>query len=124
MHLSTWIIEDEPLAIDILKEYIKNIAGLELGMVFNNPSDLDIALNNNMVADLVLMDINIGNGKTLEYITIMQSHCRYLILTTAYPLDNILTDDASADRRSIGYLHKPFSFDTFLAEVKRVVTNS
>ncbi|MFT4202394.1 MAG: response regulator [Chitinophagaceae bacterium] len=118
--LSTWIVEDEPLALAMLKSYVDKTEMLELSMVFNSPSDLALALDNNRVADLVFMDLNIGNGKALDCIPVVQRHCRFLIITTAY-FPAVVRRELDIDWRGIGFLHKPFSYRTFLSEVERLV---
>jgi two-component system LytT family response regulator len=54
------IVEDKPLAIDILSAYIEKIADLELTYTTENPLDALQYLKQNDI-DLIFLDINTRN---------------------------------------------------------------
>lgn len=106
--IKTIIIEDEPIARKILREYCMEIPYIYLIDEFEHPLKALQKSNFNEV-QLLLMDIEMPKLNGLDFIKTMQSP-PLIILTTAYPqyaLDGF-------ELNVCDYLVKPIAFDRFL----------
>ena len=77
------IIDDEPLAIDIIESYMKQIGGLEIIAKCTNPLDA-ISLMNKHKIDLVFLDIEMPNLTGIDLVRAIKNIPQF-IFTTAYP---------------------------------------
>lgn len=101
------IIDDKPLAIDILADYAGKIPFLELAGTTTNPIEgLNIIREQDI--DLVFLDIQMPELTGLQFMKIAGQQCKF-ILTTAY--SEYALDGYEHD--VIDYLLKPISFDRF-----------
>lgn len=108
MRLRCIIIDDEPVARRLLKEYIEDIPFLELAGEAENPLKAQVILDRESI-DLVLLDINMPKVTGIEFLQSSRS-LPMVIMTTAYveyALDGFTLD-------VLDYLVKPFSFSRFL----------
>lgn len=108
------IIEDEPLAAEILSDYIRDAPGLELAGVC---SDALFALEflQREAVDVLFLDIHLPKLKGLDFLKTLL-HPPQVILTTAYHeyalegYELAVTD----------YLLKPIEFSRFLKAVQKL----
>lgn len=101
------IIDDKPLAIDILKEYASKITFLEVVYTTQNPLEaLEYARMNPV--DLIFLDIQMPELNGIQFLKILNGSCK-VILTTAY--SEYALDGYEHD--VIDYLLKPVSFERF-----------
>lgn len=107
-------VEDEPLAMERMVEYIQKLPLLELLCTFDNAADAFTFLKSNAV-DLIFLDINLGELSGIQLIESMHLQSE-VILTTAYP-DYALK---GYELNVTDYLLKPFSFERFLKAVDKV----
>ncbi|MBK8449827.1 MAG: response regulator transcription factor [Saprospiraceae bacterium] len=112
--IKTLIIDDEPLAVEILETYVKQISGLELIGTCHNAMDANAILNTQEV-DLILIDIQMPQMSGIELIKSLR-HPPKVIFTTAYPEFAIQGFELDA----IDYLLKPIDFNRFLKAVNKV----
>ena len=101
------IVDDKPLAIDILKDYTGKVSFLELLYTTQNPLDaLDFVRNNTV--DLVFLDIQMPELSGIQFLKILNGACKVILTTayTEYALDGYELD-------VIDYLLKPVSFERF-----------
>ncbi len=114
--LTCIIVDDEPIARDILKQYIMRDERLMLEASYSNAAD---ALREINVIKPVLMflDIKMPKISGFELIRSMPQH-PYVIFTTAYREYAVEGFDLNA----VDYLLKPFSFDRFLQAVNKAST--
>ena len=109
------IIEDEPLAQNVLKKYIGEHPSLELVAVCNDALEAQAVLTKENI-DLVFLDINLPKLSGINFIkTLMRSPL--IIFTTAYPEFAVEGFELNA----IDYLLKPFSFERFLKAVNKAL---
>lgn len=113
MKLRTVAIDDEPLALSLLIDYIKKTPFLELTGSFDNPLDA-LDFFNNEGADLLLVDIQMPDLKGTELVKIIDEGPK-IIFTTAYPQYAIEGFKLNAT----DYLLKPFGYDEFLKAVQK-----
>ncbi|MFA6945276.1 MAG: response regulator transcription factor, partial [Pedobacter sp.] len=108
------IIEDEPLAVKILSDYILQVPFLELQATFKD-AILAIDYLRDHHTDLVFLDIHLPKLKGMAFLKIL-SHPPVVIITSAY--HQYAVDGFNLNVRD--YLLKPFDFERFLLAVNRV----
>ena len=109
------IIDDEPLAIDIIESYCKALNNVDVISTFTNAIEALEFINNNSI-DLVFSDIEMPNISGIELIKSLEGKVPYFIFTTAYPEYALEGFDLNA----VDYLVKPIPFPRFLKAVNRV----
>ncbi len=112
--LSCYIIDDEPLAREILEAYVARVPFLELKGVFASPLEVAGPLKKE-TPGLIFLDINMPELDGLSFISMLQ-YKPAIILTTAYDQYALKAFDLEVK----DYLLKPFSFDRFYKAVLRV----
>uniref|UniRef100_UPI004047075F LytR/AlgR family response regulator transcription factor n=1 Tax=Roseivirga sp. TaxID=1964215 RepID=UPI004047075F len=112
--ISCLIIEDEPLAADVLKDYVDQIPFLSLkGICPNTIAALD-ALHNEAI-DLLFLDIHLPGLKGLDFLRLLKKPPA-VILTTAYQEYALQGYELNV----VDYLLKPIEFKRFLEAVNKV----
>jgi DNA-binding LytR/AlgR family response regulator len=106
-------IDDEPLALDIIREFCQKTSYLNLIDVFTNPLDAVKVLNKNNV-DLIFLDIHMPNISGLEFLETLHNP-PMVIITTAFTEHAIL----GFEKDVVDYLLKPFSFERFIKSVNK-----
>lgn len=109
------VIEDEPLAADILKNYISLMPNLILLEIFNNAIKAQEFLLENTV-DIIFLDIHLPKMKGFEFMENLDKKY-FVILTTAYS-DYALK---GFEKGVIDYLLKPITFSRFKLSIDRIV---
>ena len=108
------IVEDEPLAVKVVSDYIREVSFLELQGSFKD-AILALEFLRRTDTDLIFLDIHLPKLKGLDFLRTL-SHPPAVIITTAYhqyALDgfNLNVTD---------YLLKPIEFERFLVAVTKV----
>lgn len=107
MKIRCLIIDDKPLAIDILADYAGKVSFLELAGTATDPvRGLELIASENV--QLVFLDIQMPELNGLQLMKIAGNRCRF-ILSTAYS-DYALE---GYEHDVIDYLLKPVSFERF-----------
>ena len=101
------IVDDEPLAIQLLENYVMKIPYLELVFSSENPIEALEFIQHNE-ADLVFLDIQMPEISGINFMKIVGDKLKY-ILTTAYSEYAL----EGYEHNVIDYLLKPISFDRF-----------
>ena len=110
------IIDDEPLAIEVLKSYCEAISSLELLGVFSNAMEaLDFLITNRKI-DLIFCDIEMPNITGVDFIKSLQGNIPFVIFTTAYPQYAL----EGYELNVTDYLIKPIPFPRFVKSINRV----
>ena len=107
-------IDDEPIALNIIKEHQEKIPFLEIIEFFTNPITAITYLAENRV-DLIFLDIKMPDISGIDLLKSL-SKKPLVVFTTAYPehaLDGFELD-------AVDYLLKPFDFIRFLKAVNKV----
>lgn len=113
MKLKCLIVEDEPLARNLLVEYVKKVSYLELTEASSNPLQALEVLRNNAI-DLMFLDIQMPEITGITLLKTLQKK-PLVILTTAYSEYAL----ESYDLDVVDYLLKPITFDRFLRAVDK-----
>jgi len=115
MNLKTIVIDDEPLAVNVLKKYISEINELELTETFTNAVAASSYIQKNPV-DLLFLDINMPILNGLDFLANLKNK-PMVIITTAHEEYALNCFDLEA----IDYLVKPIPFPRFLRAVNRIL---
>ncbi|OFY48717.1 MAG: DNA-binding response regulator [Bacteroidetes bacterium GWF2_41_31] len=110
------VIEDEPLAVKVLSDYILQVPFLELQATFKNALLATEYLRENSI-ELIFLDIHLPKLKGMAFLKTL-SHLPAVIITTAYHQYAI----EGFDLNVTDYLLKPFAFERFLVAVGKVKT--
>src|SRR5579871_1228366 len=105
-------VDDEPLALDILKKYIDKIYFLELKGTFTDPFEAKKVLDENAV-DLIFLDIQMPDINGIEFSKIINKKNTAVVFTTAF--SEYAVEGFNVD--AIDYLLKPIEYDRFLKAV-------
>lgn len=114
MKINCIAIEDEPLALKKIKEYIEQVDYLNLLEGFNNAVDAIGFLKKNSV-DLIFLDIRMKKLSGIQFLESLQFKPK-VIITSAY--DEYALKGYELDVAD--YLLKPFTFERFLKSVDKV----
>ncbi|MGJ8550161.1 LytR/AlgR family response regulator transcription factor [Winogradskyella wichelsiae] len=109
------IIDDEPLAIDVIESYCQALGAVDVIETFTNAIEALDFINTNAI-DLVFSDIEMPNISGIELIRSLEGKVPYFIFTTAYPEYALEGFDLNA----VDYLVKPIPFPRFIKAVNRV----
>ena len=108
------IVDDEPLAQDVLETYIEQIPDIELIGKCNNAVEASNYLNEHEV-DLILLDIQMPQLTGIQFVKSLDNP-PMIVFTTAYP--NYAVDGFELD--AVDYLLKPISMERFLKAMNKV----
>jgi two-component system LytT family response regulator len=109
------IVEDEPAAQNLLKNYLERVSSLELIAICNNPLEAMPYIHSTAV-DILFCDIKMPHLSGIDFIKTVQSPLA-IVLTTAfseYALEGY-------DLDVVDYLLKPFSFERFFKAVNKCI---
>lgn len=115
MDLKVIIIDDEPLAINVLKNYILQIKELNLINSFSNAVDAYSFLQENEV-DIIFLDIHMPILDGLEFLKTLND-APMVVITTAHEEFAL----ESYELEVIDYLIKPIPFPRFMKAVNRIM---
>jgi DNA-binding LytR/AlgR family response regulator len=113
MTLSCIIVDDEPLARDILEKYIRDCPMLDLRASCNSAFEALEVLDKGGI-QLVFLDINMPKLSGISMIRTLEDPPE-IIFTTAYPEYAVEGFELDAT----DYLVKPFSFERFMKSVNK-----
>jgi DNA-binding LytR/AlgR family response regulator len=109
------VVDDEPIAQQILEKYSKQIDALHLVGKCSNAIEAMNMLHQEPI-DILFLDINMPSLSGLDMLKTLE-HPPKIILTTAYSEFGV----ESYDYGVTDYLLKPISFDRFLKAVNKIL---
>jgi DNA-binding LytR/AlgR family response regulator len=115
MQLKCVAIDDEPLALELLKEYIAHFPQLKLLHTFDDAISAVELLRNTKV-DLLFIDINMPDISGIDLVRSLQEK-PLIIFTTAHKQFAIEGFELDA----VDYLLKPINFDRFTKAVHKAI---
>jgi len=110
------IVDDEPLALDLIEDYVLKTPFLELVKKFSSPFQAIEAIQTDNI-DLIFLDIQMPGLTGIDFSKLIQ-HGPKVIFTTAYSqyaLEGFKVD-------ALDYLVKPFSYQEFLKAANKALT--
>jgi len=113
---TTIIIDDEQLAIDVIKNYLTRYPQFKLLACFTNPEEAFAYLNSHKV-DLAFTDIAMPNISGTELVKLTTSNTKFVMVTSYsdYAIESFELD-------VIDYLLKPVPFDRFAKTIDRFLS--
>ena len=114
MKIKCLIIDDEPLAVNVIKNYLQQIEDAELVNTFNNAIDGLNFLKSNTV-DVIFLDINMPVLDGLNFIKSLNTP-PLIIITSAYTEFAVKTYELDV----LDYLVKPIEFPRFMMALNKV----
>ncbi|WP_207430857.1 LytR/AlgR family response regulator transcription factor [Sabulibacter ruber] len=114
MQLTCLAIDDEPLALDLMRSYISKIPFLNLVQTCSSPLEA-MAILQRQPIDLLFLDIEMPEITGVQFVQSLMNRPA-VIFTSAYPqyaLDGFTLD-------AVDYLLKPIPFDRFFKAVNKV----
>ncbi|MFC2135486.1 LytR/AlgR family response regulator transcription factor [Bacteroidota bacterium] len=111
--LNCVIVDDEPVAIEILKEYVEKVSFLRLKKTFRN-SVIALEYLGIESIDLLFLDINMPDLTGIQFLNTLTKH-PMVIFTTAYSEYAV----ESYEYKALDYLLKPIEFDRFMKAVNK-----
>lgn len=118
MTLNCIIVDDEPIARDILRTYIAQVPYLNLVGECGDAFEA-MQLVNKQPADLLILDINMPKLTGLDMLRTLKKYPA-IIITSAYPEYALEGFELSVT----DYLLKPFSFPRFVQATEKVLNHS
>ncbi len=113
MSIRTLIVDDEPLALEVLETYISQMPEIELIGKCTNAIDANKVLNETEV-DLMFLDIQMPQLTGTEFVKTLKNP-PLIIFTTAYP--NYAIEGFELD--ALDYLLKPVSLERFMKSINK-----
>ncbi|CAI8299996.1 MAG: Transcriptional regulatory protein YpdB [Flavobacteriaceae bacterium] len=114
MSIKCLIIDDEPLAINVIKKYLTDINDIVIVETFNNAIDAINFLKDNHI-DLIFLDINMPVFDGLNFIKSLEKK-PLIVITTAYKEYAAETYELDVT----DYLVKPISLPRFMKSINKV----
>jgi DNA-binding LytR/AlgR family response regulator len=108
------IVEDEPLAADVIRDYVAQVPGLSLSGICDDVFSAMEVMRSARI-DILFLDINLPGLNGLDFIKTLQAR-PHIILTTAYHQHAV----EGFNLNVVDYLLKPVEFSRFLQAVNKV----
>lgn len=115
MKLNCLIVDDEPLAINVIKNHLTHVNDIEIADTFNNALDAVNFLNENKV-DLIFLDINMPLLDGLSFIKSLNTK-PMIIITSAYKEYAVETYELDV----LDYLVKPIPLPRFIKATSKAI---
>ena len=114
MEMNCIAVDDEPLALDIIVDYISKVPFLKLLRTFDNALDSIEFIKNNKV-DLMFLDIQMEELSGIQLMHALKERPQVIITSAhdSYAIEGFELDAAD-------YLLKPISFERFVKSVDKV----
>lgn len=108
------IIDDEPLAINVIEDHLKNFDNIEIVATFNNPLKAYSVLEQEKI-DVVFLDINMPQMTGFTFIENLNKK-PLIVFTTAYREYAVKSFELDV----LDYLVKPIPFNRFLKTINKI----
>lgn len=110
------IVDDEPLAIEVIESYVDRIESLELVGKFRNAIKAFDYIQSGAPVDLIFLDIQMPKLTGIEFLKTLHQPPK-VIFTTAYREYAL----EGFELEVLDYLLKPISFDRFMKAVSKAL---
>lgn len=114
MKIKTLLVDDEPLALQVLENYVSQLPELELAGMCSNAIEANEKIQNEDI-DLLCLDIKMPQISGIDFLKSLKNP-PLVIFTTAF--SNYALESYSLD--VVDYLLKPISFDRFMMAINKV----
>jgi two-component system LytT family response regulator len=114
MNINCIAIDDEPLALEIIKDYCSKVTFLNLLKTFDNAIESIEYIRSNKI-DLIFLDIQMEELNGIQLLNALKQR-PFVIFTTAYERYAIQGFELDV----VDYMLKPISFERFIKGVNKV----
>lgn len=114
MKIKTLLVDDEPLALQVLENYVSQLPELELAGMCSNAIEANEKIQNEDIG-LLCLDIKMPQISGIDFLKSLKNP-PLVIFTTAF--SNYALESYSLD--VVDYLLKPISFDRFMMAINKV----
>jgi two-component system, LytTR family, response regulator len=114
MKIQCMIVDDEPLAVQLLQDYIRQTDSLQLAHACYNALEALQYLKQHAV-DVIFLDINMPKLTGMELTDLLPA-AQKVIFTTAYAEYAV----ASYEKNAVDYLLKPITYERFLRAIEKI----
>lgn len=114
MKIRCLIIDDEPLAVQVVEDHLKNFDNIEIVGTFGNPLKAFGVLQQERI-DVIFLDINMPQMSGFVFVENLQ-YKPLIVVTTAYREYAVKGFELDI----LDYLVKPISFNRFLKTVNKI----
>ena len=114
MKIKCIIIDDEPLAVKVIKNHLKEFENIELVATYNMPILALPDIESNEI-DVIFLDINMPKMSGLDFLRTLTNR-PHIVITTAYREYAV----ESFDLDVLDYLVKPIPFGRFIKAINKV----
>lgn len=114
MKYKVLIVDDEPLAINVIKRHLESFPDFELSATAQNAVDAFSIISKEHI-DVVFLDINMPTMSGLELIRNLKNP-PLVVITTAFREYAV----ESFDLEAMDYLVKPISIERFMSSISRI----
>ncbi len=108
------IVDDEPLAINVIKRYLESFENFEIAATAQNAIDAFSIISKEHI-DVIFLDINMPTMSGLDLIRNLKNP-PLVVITTAFREYAV----ESFDLEAIDYLVKPISLERFMNSISRI----
>ena len=108
LKIKTLIIDDEPLAKDLIRSYLENYDRFEIIGEAENGFD-GIKLINDLKPDLIFLDVQMPKISGIEMLELLEKPLPFIIFSTAF--DNFAVQ--AFEKNAVDYLLKPYNRERF-----------
>ena len=115
MKINTLIVDDEPLALDVMETYISQMPEINLVKRCVNAFEANEALSNHQI-DLMFLDIQMPQLTGIDFVKTL-TNPPMVIFTTAFP--NYAIEGFELD--AVDYLLKPISAERFMKAANKAM---
>jgi DNA-binding LytR/AlgR family response regulator len=112
------IIDDEPLPLELLSDYVQKTPFLQLQGTYSNPLEALTVMQSEAV-DVIFLDIQMPEFSGLQFMQSLNHKCK-VIFTSAYPDYAIQGYEFDV----VDYLLKPVSFERFLKAATKALDHN
>lgn len=109
------ILDDEPMAVNLLERFAKKTAGVEVLHTYLDPVKALKELPENK-PDVLFLDIRMPEISGFEFLSLLNTHKPLVVITTAFPEYSL----TGYEFEVFDFLLKPFSYEHFLRTIGRL----
>lgn len=116
MAIQCIVVDDEPLAVQVIEGFIAKMPELQLQRSFSNPLEALAYLKQEPAVRLVFLDIQMPELTGVEFMQLLQNQVDVVIISAydEYALEGFQYE-------ATDYLLKPVSFERFVKAVQKVI---
>jgi len=119
MSMSTYIVDDEQHAIDVIADYVLRTPGLTLSGSLRDPVKALAVLNSDTPPTLVFLDVDMPGLSGLELATLINGQTKVVFITSYREYG-----PEAFELNAVDYLLKPISYARFLKCVQKLQKES